>query len=494
VRCFHNATPKPGAASPTTREDPVGTFLRDVVDLPWWSRLLRWSAVKSNALEALSVHSASWSTIKDLERQAASAKSELDSTRITTAELLAKVTRYETIETAQEDKWNAIKQQFTRDLDAARSTNAEMTATMQDLTERLARSEKEVNSLNVELARGQVQHDASTEKQQIELEKVRGELSSCMIELDDKAAEIKSMREVVQAKVDETSSLSAKVARYEEKEASGMSELVKLGVEMKAGNETIRRFNEERDAAAAAEEERNRTRWQQHEADVQHRIRKVCAQQAIKYVDTVPFKGTPDNTIELSSDNYVVFDSKSPMSMGKNDNIVQYVKRAAKEGTKYANQEGVCRDIYLVVPADCHDLVVDNGCQFTDHGTHTVTVLHPNAVEPVIRLLKKLHECEMLSDNSPKERKEIYDALGELSYLVKRTIQVDLFYSGAILEAVARFERELPEEARLAVQKYERSMMCNAPSNARKKDISVTALIADSHKQAKLVQSSVTVA
>ena len=60
-----------------------------------------------------------------------------------------------------------------------------------------------------------------------------------------------------------------------------------------------------------------------------------------------PFKGNPDNTIKIC-DEFVVFDAKSP---GTEDLKVfyKYIKKQAEDMKKYAKQESVKRDVFLVV-------------------------------------------------------------------------------------------------------------------------------------------------
>ena len=68
--------------------------------------------------------------------------------------------------------------------------------------------------------------------------------------------------------------------------------------------------NEQQKQAIAKLESQKQT-WQRHQQDVENKMRLLCEKHTIEYVDTVPFKGDPDNTIVIS-DLFQVFDSKSP--------------------------------------------------------------------------------------------------------------------------------------------------------------------------------------
>jgi predicted translin family RNA/ssDNA-binding protein len=64
--------------------------------------------------------------------------------------------------------------------------------------------------------------------------------------------------------------------------------------------------------------------WSNHEDLVKQQIKQICAKHTIEYVEKVPFKGSPDNTIKIV-DEFVIFDAKSP---GSDDlsNFPQYLK------------------------------------------------------------------------------------------------------------------------------------------------------------------------
>jgi len=45
--------------------------------------------------------------------------------------------------------------------------------------------------------------------------------------------------------------------------------------------------------------------WSNHEANVQNRIKVICSKHGVDYVDKVPFKGSPDNTLKIN-DEYII--------------------------------------------------------------------------------------------------------------------------------------------------------------------------------------------
>lgn len=53
--------------------------------------------------------------------------------------------------------------------------------------------------------------------------------------------------------------------------------------------------------------------WAKHQESVKEVIKIICQKHTIEYVEKVPFKGNPDNTIKIC-DEFVIFDAKSPGS------------------------------------------------------------------------------------------------------------------------------------------------------------------------------------
>src|SRR5258705_10413166 len=54
-----------------------------------------------------------------------------------------------------------------------------------------------------------------------------------------------------------------------------------------------------------------RETWTAHQENVKNTIKTICSKHTIEYVEKVPFKGEPDNTLKISNE-FVVFDAKSP--------------------------------------------------------------------------------------------------------------------------------------------------------------------------------------
>ncbi|HWB94476.1 MAG TPA: hypothetical protein VG605_21625 [Puia sp.] len=67
----------------------------------------------------------------------------------------------------------------------------------------------------------------------------------------------------------------------------------------------------DRHQAELARIEQLKLTWYHHQEHVKQTLKALCNKHTIQYVDTVPFRGEPDNTVMIC-DEFIVFDAKSP--------------------------------------------------------------------------------------------------------------------------------------------------------------------------------------
>ncbi|MBI3481425.1 MAG: DUF2333 family protein, partial [Bacteroidetes bacterium] len=75
-----------------------------------------------------------------------------------------------------------------------------------------------------------------------------------------------------------------------------------------------------------------RETWTAHQENVKNTIKTICSKHTIEYVERVPFKGEPDNTLKISNE-FVVFDAKSPAGEDLS-NFRNYLKNQAESAKK----------------------------------------------------------------------------------------------------------------------------------------------------------------
>ncbi|NOT74781.1 MAG: hypothetical protein HOP08_07615 [Cyclobacteriaceae bacterium] len=216
---------------------------------------------------------------------------------------------------------------------------------------------------------------------------------------------------------------------------------------------------------------RQKETWLNHEERVSNAIRAVCSKHTVEYVDKVPFKGEPDNTIKII-DEYVIFDAKSPASDDLS-NFPSYLKNQTESVKKYAKEENVRREIFLVVPTNTLETLDNFIYRLPDY---TVYIISLDALEPIIVSLKAIEQYEFAQELSPEERDNICRVLGKFAHLSKRRIQIDAFFAKQFLELVYRGESDLPKDILERVTEFEKSEKINPPIEKRAKQINLKEL------------------
>lgn len=216
--------------------------------------------------------------------------------------------------------------------------------------------------------------------------------------------------------------------------------------------------------------------WINHEENVKNRIKTICSLYTIDYVDQVPFKGKPDNTLKINNE-YVIFDAKSPANDDLT-NFPSYIKSQVESG-KYVKEDDVRRELFLVVPSNTLDYLMQFTYRLSDY---TVYVISTDSLEPIILALQRIEDYEFAEQLSPEERENICRVIGKFVHLSKRRIQIDGFFAKQFFELVYRSEADLPKELLDKVVEFEKSEKLNPPIERRAKQISVKDLKADSDK------------
>ncbi len=228
---------------------------------------------------------------------------------------------------------------------------------------------------------------------------------------------------------------------------------------------------EERKNAEIERIRRLRETWANHQENVKNTIKAICAKYTIEYVEKVPFKGEPDNTLKISNE-FIVFDAKSP---GGEDlsNFRQYLKNQAESVKKYVKEPEVKKEIFLVVPANTLEILDQVVFRLADYNVFVVSL---DSLEPIILSLQKIEEYEFADQLSPEERENICRVLGKFVHLSKRRIQIDGFFTKQFFELVYRSEADLPKDILEKVSEFEKAEKLNPPIERRAKQISVKEL------------------
>jgi hypothetical protein len=234
---------------------------------------------------------------------------------------------------------------------------------------------------------------------------------------------------------------------------------------------------EEKTAQEIARLEKLKETWINHQTAVRNSIKNICTRHTIEYVETVPFRGEPDNTLKICEE-YVVFDAKSPAADDLS-NFPHYIKDQAEKAKKYAKQEQVKTDIFFVVPSNTLETLKQNTFALGDYNVYVVSA---DSLEPLILCLKKIEEYEFAEQLSPEERENICRIIGKFAHLAKRRIQIDSFFARQFIEIAYKCESDLPPDILEKAIEFERSEKLNPPMEKRAKAINIKQLESEAIK------------
>jgi hypothetical protein len=231
--------------------------------------------------------------------------------------------------------------------------------------------------------------------------------------------------------------------------------------------------NEQQSKVVARLENQKQT-WQRHQQDVENKMRLLCEKHTIEYVDTVPFKGDPDNTVMISN-LFQIFDSKSPRGEDLS-NFTTYLNKEAQNAKKYAEKKDVRSDIFFVVPSNTLEILTQTVYVFEKH---CVYVIPAEALEPVLISLKKIEDYEFIGQFTPEDRENICRIIGRLVHNIKRRVQIDISLGKETMSLASDCEKLLPEEIVKEVLLIERAIKVNPTRELKGKEIPLEELKED---------------
>jgi hypothetical protein len=376
--------------------------------------------------------------------------------------------------------WGNVKNQL---LDA--------NADLQRLMSRLGESDKTENALSIEKANAKNLNEsinrltgdnATLKEQNKQIEALQKELTTSSEqnkiylkrgqELSNEVTALKTRLESTERELQRLAEMNTKLQKDEEYRKQEHSKAIASleSIQSRIQNDRNRELQEKKDAEIMRIIKLKET-WNNHQENVKNMIKTICSRYTIEYVDKVPFKGEPDNTIRISNE-YVIFDAKSPAGDDLS-NFKQYLKTQRESAKKYVKEQDVKRDVFLVVPT--------NTLESLDHlvyrlADYTVFIISIDSLEPVILSLQKIEEYEFAEQMSPEERENICRVLGKFVHLSKRRIQIDGFFTKQFFELVYRSEADLPKDILEKVSEFEKAEKINPPIERRAKQISAKEL------------------
>lgn len=288
--------------------------------------------------------------------------------------------------------------------------------------------------------------------------------------LNKKDFELDKINDKYDDLVDSFNKIQEKLTGYESvkenREKEYESKIAQLNqAKIDLDNERIR-LNDERVKEKEDYFEKMKKQWSEHETNVQQTIKALCQKHLITYVDKVPFKGNPDNTLSICEE-FIVFDAKCPANEDLH-NFPKYIKAQTDNVKKYAGQDRVKKDIFLVIPTNTIDVIPQHSYNM---GGYNVFIITKDSLEPIILSLKKIEEYEFADQLSPEERDNICRVIGKFAHTTKRKIQIDQFFAKEFIELLVKCKNDLPEEILQSVIEFEKAEKLNPPTERRTKQI-----------------------
>ena len=228
----------------------------------------------------------------------------------------------------------------------------------------------------------------------------------------------------------------------------------------------IKRLSDERVEEQKGSFEKMKRQWSDHEMTVEQTLKMICQNHLIKYVDEVPFRGNPDNAIEICEE-YIIFDAKCPANDDLT-NFPKYLKAQTELVKKYANQDRVKKDIFLVIPSNTIHAINQLSYNMGDYHVYIIT---KDSLEPIILALKKIEDYEFVNELSPEERDNICRVIGRFAHTTKRKIQIDQFFASEFLDLLVKCKNDLPEDILKQVIEFENAEKLNPPVERKSKQI-----------------------
>jgi len=243
------------------------------------------------------------------------------------------------------------------------------------------------------------------------------------------------------------------------------------------------RVQAERDAEIRSEYAAMEQTWKKHEEVVEQSLRSICQRHTLEYCDKEKFPFStkkPDNAV-IIADQYVIFDAKSPKNSDELGNFPLYIKNQAEAAKKYAKEENVKKEIFLVVPANTLAYLEDFCLDMAEYRVYVVT---HECLEPVVLALKKIEDYQFVDQLSPEDRENICHVIGKFAHATKRRMQIDTYFFNEFLGLLKSCE-SLPDDILQKVVDYEKAEKMNPPMEKRKKLIPIKDLEHDIKKITK---------
>jgi len=269
----------------------------------------------------------------------------------------------------------------------------------------------EYQQKNTEL--GQINQELSQKSQKIAVFEEREQQNlQIRSRLEEENKVLKQQKEEFQKKIQ---GFEFQINQKEQQLLQKISEIEQSRQALEDEKKRIRREDEEE--KARIESERDRI-WNEHEQNVQTRLREVCIKPEIgfNFYDNTnlppemdgSFK--PDFLVEFMGQ-YLIFDAK--VSKDVNNYLLNQSKSTAKKIIQTNNRDSFYNTVFFIVPSS--ELSKLNKSYYYEN-QYSFFVISPEAIEPILFAYRKMLDYENLDSLDPQERENLINLIANLDH------------------------------------------------------------------------------
>lgn len=444
------------------KHDKLDQFFELIKNVSFWQRIFHWRPVQAVSYEAFEEYKNLITLVSSIEEQLVASTNKIDLLNNDNSHIKAESAKIQSSLDITSVKLTSVETA----LSALKAAIASREETLKQSDKKIIEQQAELKSLKEKL----VSLETMLSNAEATLASKQENIKQSDKKIVEQQVELKSLKENIRSLEDNIAVLNKENAIFKSTEDGR-----KQSYETKA--ETLNTITEqvksEREAEKQKKQEKEIQRlatmkdtWAKHESSVQEAIKIICQKHTIEYVDKVPFKGKPDNAIQIS-DEYIIFDAKSPSSDDLT-NFPTYIKAQTESVKKYVKEANVRKDIFLVIPSNTVDVIENFSYNMADYNVYVVTI---DVLEPLILALRKIEDYEFVEQLTPEDRENICRIIGKFAHITKRKMQVDLFFTKELIDILKKCEANLPHDIIEKVIEYEKAEKINPPRESRAKQI-----------------------
>lgn len=216
-------------------------------------------------------------------------------------------------------------------------------------------------------------------------------------------------------------------------------------------DEQERVLEEERERRRREEENRSRL-WNDHERDVQAKLREICKNPAFAF----PFYSNanlPDEFVKFKPDalvgfldQYILFDAKKTGDKNPGNYIRNQVEATAEKILASGSEKCIFRIAVIVVPSSN---LAELKTQLYFHSGFTFLIVSPESLEPLAAAFKEIEKYAAAGQYDPSDREQIVGLIARFDTHIRKQNALNLLAAEqglSVLEEKKRLPKELADE------------------------------------------------